>query len=109
MSQVGVGEEDDLSPEEKLKWRQTHIYDAAYQDSLRKDVIAATAKAAVWQQMVSRNNEVRPPKLPEGSYNSPSFSLRQPAFEPPWSYAKISLRSTPPPTQLPSVRKAMTV
>ncbi|KAH6926593.1 hypothetical protein HPB50_019836 [Hyalomma asiaticum] len=54
MSQVGVGDEDDLSPEEMLKWRQTHIYDAAYQDSLRKDAIAA----AVWQQMVSRSNKL---------------------------------------------------
>ncbi|KAH6926287.1 hypothetical protein HPB50_016436 [Hyalomma asiaticum] len=70
MSQDGVGEEEDLSPEEMLKWRQTHIYDAKYQDSLRKDAIAATAKAAVWQQMVSRNNKVRPPKLPEGSYKA---------------------------------------
>ncbi|KAL1417701.1 hypothetical protein MTO96_026604 [Rhipicephalus appendiculatus] len=53
-----------------LKWRQTHIYDAAYQDSLRKDAIAATAKAAVWQQMISKKNKVRPPKLPEGSYKA---------------------------------------
>ncbi|KAH6935173.1 hypothetical protein HPB50_004329 [Hyalomma asiaticum] len=57
MSQDGAGEEDDLSPEEMLKWRQTHIYDAAYQDSLRKEAMAATAKAAVWQQIVSRNNK----------------------------------------------------
>ncbi|KAH6925203.1 hypothetical protein HPB50_001647 [Hyalomma asiaticum] len=75
MSQDGVGEEDDLSPEEMLKWRQTHIYDAAYQDSLRKDAIAATAKAAVWQQMVSRNHKVRPPKLPEGSVSTPLASV----------------------------------
>ncbi|KAH6939740.1 hypothetical protein HPB50_021369 [Hyalomma asiaticum] len=59
-----------------LKWRQTHIYDAAYQDSLRKDAIAATAKAAVRQQMVSRNNKVRPPKLLEGSYNA-IFRIRR--------------------------------
>ncbi|KAH6948202.1 hypothetical protein HPB50_023176 [Hyalomma asiaticum] len=70
MNQDGVGEEDDLSLEEMPMWRQTHIYDAAYQDSLRKDAITATAKAAVWQQMVSRNNKVRPPKLPEGSYKA---------------------------------------
>ncbi|KAL1477441.1 hypothetical protein MTO96_035738 [Rhipicephalus appendiculatus] len=70
MSQVETVDGEDLSPEEMLKWRQTHIYDAAYQDSLRKDAIAATAKAAVWQQMISKKNKVRPPKLPEGSYKA---------------------------------------
>ncbi|KAL1482693.1 hypothetical protein MTO96_033625 [Rhipicephalus appendiculatus] len=70
MSQVDAVDGEDLSPEEMLKWRQTHIYDAAYQDSLRKDAIAATAKAAVWQQMISKKNKVRPPKLPEGSYKA---------------------------------------
>ncbi|KAH6923195.1 hypothetical protein HPB50_024664 [Hyalomma asiaticum] len=70
MSQVGVGEEDDLCPEGMLKWRQTHIYDAACQDSPRKDAIAATAKSALWQQMLSRNKKVRPPKLREGSYKA---------------------------------------
>ncbi|KAH7964666.1 hypothetical protein HPB49_000109 [Dermacentor silvarum] len=53
-----------------LKWRQTDIYDAAYQDSLRNDTITATAKTAVWKQMISRNNKVMPPKSPAGSYKA---------------------------------------
>ncbi|KAH7964816.1 hypothetical protein HPB49_001550 [Dermacentor silvarum] len=71
MSMCDVVEGEDLSPEEMLKWRQTHIYDAAYQDSLRKYTITATAKAAVWKQMISRSY----PKLPEGSYRT-TFCIR---------------------------------
>ncbi|KAH8023138.1 hypothetical protein HPB51_011252 [Rhipicephalus microplus] len=44
--------------------------DAAYQDSLRKNVIAATAKAALWQHVISKKNKVRPPKLLEDSYKA---------------------------------------
>ncbi|KAL1474588.1 hypothetical protein MTO96_020575 [Rhipicephalus appendiculatus] len=60
MSQVQIVDGEDLSTEEMLKWRQTHIYDAAYQDSLHKDANAATAKAAVWQQMISKKNNSPP-------------------------------------------------
>ncbi|KAH7949913.1 hypothetical protein HPB49_016830 [Dermacentor silvarum] len=35
MSQCDVVEGEDLSPEEMRKWRQTHIYDAAYQEYSR--------------------------------------------------------------------------
>ncbi|KAH8027520.1 hypothetical protein HPB51_007070 [Rhipicephalus microplus] len=58
------------------KWQQMHIYNAAYQDALRKDAIAAIAKAAVCQQVISKKNKVRPSKLPEGSYKA-IFRIRR--------------------------------
>ncbi|KAL1472997.1 hypothetical protein MTO96_039006 [Rhipicephalus appendiculatus] len=76
MKQVETVDGEDLSPEEMLKWRQTHIYDAAYQDSLRKDAIAATTKAAVWQQMISKKNS-------QTSEATRSYSVRPPVFQPP--------------------------
>ncbi|KAL1455807.1 hypothetical protein MTO96_027746 [Rhipicephalus appendiculatus] len=89
MSQVDAVDGLYLSPEEMVKWRQTHIYDAAYQDSLRKDAIAATAKDAVWQQIISKKNKVRPPKLPEGSYKA-IFRIRGGFNASPFSHFQVS-------------------